>query len=122
MWWWQRARVTATAPNKPRYTGTGCSGRRATSALTTRRRHGRSHPGARVRWAALAGGSVLPAPHQLLPNVRRPGRSLLTQSLDGSTAEYWVLASIAVLECGKDGLFVIIMERNQQFLAPTLCG
>ena len=60
------ARVTATTPKKPRYTDAGCPGRRATSALTTRRRHGRSYPGARVRWAALRGSGVfnpLRGPH-----------------------------------------------------------
>ena len=57
-------------PKKPRYTDAGCSGRRATSALTNRRRHGRSYPGARVRWAALRGSGILPAANQLLPAVR----------------------------------------------------
>jgi hypothetical protein len=47
------------------------AGQRATSALTTRRRHGRSYPGARVRWAALRGSRILPTPNQLLPTVRR---------------------------------------------------
>jgi len=56
------ARVTAATPKKPRYTDAGCPGRRATSALTTRRRHGRSYPGARVRWAALRGSRILPTP------------------------------------------------------------
>ena len=64
------ARVTAATPKKPRYTDAGCSGRRATSALTNRRRHGRSYPGARVRWAALRGSGILPAPNQLLSTVR----------------------------------------------------
>eukprot|EP01046_Picozoa_sp_COSAG06_P055396 COSAG06_NODE_10173_length_1735_cov_6.757946_1_plen_202_part_00 len=45
--------------------------KRATSALTNRRRHGRSYPGARVRRAALRGSGILPAPNQLLPTVRR---------------------------------------------------
>ena len=35
--------------------GSPTPGRRVTSALTRRRRHGRSCPGARVRWAALRG-------------------------------------------------------------------
>jgi hypothetical protein len=63
--------VTTTTPKKPRYTDAGYSGWRATSALTNRRRHGRSYPGARVRWAALRGSGILPAPNQLLPTVRR---------------------------------------------------
>ena len=63
--------MTAATPKKPRYTDAGYSGRRATSALTNRRRHGRSYPGARVRWDALRGSRILPTPNQLLPTVRR---------------------------------------------------
>ena len=47
-----------------------CSDRRATSALTNRRRHGRSYPGARVRWAPLRGSGILPKPNRLLRAVR----------------------------------------------------
>ena len=56
--------VAAATPMKPRYTDAGCSSQRATAALTNRRRHGRSYPGDRVRWAALRGSRILPAPNQ----------------------------------------------------------
>jgi hypothetical protein len=71
MRWWLSVGDRRHAKEAALHFDAGRSGQRATSALTTRRRHGRSYPGARVRWDALRGSRILPTPNQLLPTVRR---------------------------------------------------